>query len=95
MTRPDETYMTSSDQEKLLDEALQTVKNEAFQMKRCLVYYCDYCYCVITVRQLQDKQRLMDGLKHASQMLGELRSSTLTPKYYYRLCKRHYLLFIL
>uniref|UniRef100_A0A914V069 Vacuolar protein sorting-associated protein 35 n=2 Tax=Plectus sambesii TaxID=2011161 RepID=A0A914V069_9BILA len=68
MTRPDESYMVSSDQEKLLDEALQTVKNEAFQMKRCL-----------------DKQRLMDGLKHASQMLGELRSSTLTPKYYYRL----------
>jgi len=29
----------------------------------------------------------MDGLKHASQMLSELRTSNLTPKYYYRLCK--------
>lgn len=29
----------------------------------------------------------MDGLKHASQLLGELRTSALTPKYYYQLCK--------
>ncbi len=28
----------------------------------------------------------MDGLKHASQMLAELRSGELSPKYYYRLC---------
>ncbi len=74
MTRTDETYMSTCDQEKLLDEALQVVKTESFEMKRCL-----------------DKQRLMDGLKHASQMLAELRTIALTPKYYYRLCKIIYL----
>lgn len=33
----EETIMEGGDQEKLLDEALQSVKNESFQMKRCLV----------------------------------------------------------
>lgn len=33
-----------------------------------------------------DKQKLMDGLKHASNMLGELRTSLLSPKNYYELC---------
>ena len=47
--------MTSLDeQEKLLEEALNNVKMQTFQMKRCL-----------------DKNKLMDGLKHASNMLGE------------------------
>lgn len=50
----------------MLEEALNVVKNQAFQMKRCL-----------------DKGRLMDGLKHASTMLGELRTSMLSPKSYY------------
>ncbi|XP_017786600.1 PREDICTED: vacuolar protein sorting-associated protein 35 isoform X2 [Nicrophorus vespilloides] len=56
------------EQEKLLDEALATVKNEAFKMKRCL-----------------DKNKLMDALKSASVMLGELRTSLLSPKSYYEL----------
>ncbi|XP_068082670.1 vacuolar protein sorting-associated protein 35 [Anabrus simplex] len=56
------------EQEKLLDEALNIVKSQAFQMKRCL-----------------DKGKLMDGLKHASTMLGELRTSLLSPKSYYEL----------
>uniref|UniRef100_UPI00358FEED2 vacuolar protein sorting-associated protein 35 n=1 Tax=Myxine glutinosa TaxID=7769 RepID=UPI00358FEED2 len=56
------------DQEKLLDEALQVVKVQSFQMKRCL-----------------DKNKLMDGLKHASNLLGELRTSMLSPKSYYEL----------
>ncbi|XP_075218670.1 vacuolar protein sorting 35 isoform X2 [Lycorma delicatula] len=56
------------EQEKLLDEALATVKAQAFQMKRCL-----------------DKSKLMDGLKHASNMLAELRTSLLSPKSYYEL----------
>ena len=42
------------DQEKLLDEALNIVKHQAFSMKRCL-----------------DKSQLMDGLKHASNMLSK------------------------
>lgn len=56
------------EQEKLLDEALNVVKVQAFQMKRCL-----------------DKSKLMDALKHASTMLGELRTSLLSPKSYYEL----------
>ena len=48
--------MTSMDeQEKLLEEALNNVKMQTFQMKRCL-----------------DKNKLMDGLKHASNMLGKI-----------------------
>ncbi|XP_069112436.1 vacuolar protein sorting-associated protein 35-like [Argopecten irradians] len=56
------------EQEKLLEEANNIVKNQSFQMKRCL-----------------DKGKLMDGLKHASTMLGELRTSMLSPKSYYEL----------
>lgn len=33
-----------------------------------------------------DKSKLMDALKHASTMLGELRTSLLSPKSYYELC---------
>uniref|UniRef100_A0A2I3H810 Vacuolar protein sorting-associated protein 35 n=1 Tax=Nomascus leucogenys TaxID=61853 RepID=A0A2I3H810_NOMLE len=53
------------EQEKLLDEAIQAVKVQSFQMKRCL-----------------GKNKLMDALKHASNMLGELRTSVLSPKSY-------------
>ena len=56
------------EQENLLDEAIQAVKVQSFQMKRCL-----------------DKNKLMDALKHASNMLGELRTSMLSPKSYYEL----------
>ncbi|CAG8602869.1 2406_t:CDS:10 [Paraglomus brasilianum] len=56
------------DQAKLLEEALNVVKVQAFQMKRCL-----------------DNHKLMDGLKHCSTMLAELRTSALTPKHYYEL----------
>ncbi|KAJ8340134.1 hypothetical protein SKAU_G00347670 [Synaphobranchus kaupii] len=56
------------EQEKLLEEAVQAVKVQSFQMKRCL-----------------DKSKLMDALKHASNMLGELRTSMLSPKSYYEL----------
>ena len=52
--------MTSMDeQEKLLEEALNNVKMQTFQMKRCL-----------------DKNKLMDGLKHASNMLGKIETWT-------------------
>lgn len=60
---------SAEEQERLLDNALQIVKTESFQMKREL-----------------DKNRLMDGLKHASSMLKELRTSVLSPKNYYELC---------
>ena len=55
-------------QEKLLAEALQNVRQHAFAMKRVL-----------------DQQSVMEGLKHAANMLGELRTSLLSPKNYYEL----------
>ncbi|VDP00365.1 unnamed protein product [Soboliphyme baturini] len=56
------------EQERLLNEALQKMKAEAFEMK-----------CAM------DKSRINEALKHASVMLSELRTSCLTPKYYYQL----------
>lgn len=38
------------------------------------------------MKRLLDKSRLNDALKHASLMLGELRTSLLSPKSYYELC---------
>jgi vacuolar protein sorting-associated protein 35 len=52
-------------QEKLLADALQNVRQHAFAMKRVL-----------------DQQSIMEGLKHAANMLGELRTSLLSPKNY-------------
>ena len=37
------------------------------------------------MKRCLDKAKLMDGLKHASTMLGELRTSLLSPKSYYEL----------
>jgi len=38
----------------------------------------------------QELDQLMDGLKSASAMLGELRTSSLSPKQYYELCTLGY-----
>lgn len=38
------------------------------------------------MKRFLDKNRLMDALKSASTMLGELRTSLLSPKSYYELC---------
>lgn len=70
MTKLEDMYLSPTEQEKVLDEAVRLVKTEAFEMKRCL-----------------DKGLLKDALHHATQMLNELRTGALTPKYYYRLCK--------
>lgn len=45
-----------------------------------------YAHSLILLCGLQDKNKLMDALKHASNMLGELRTSMLSPKSYYELC---------
>ena len=37
------------------------------------------------MKRCLDKAKLMDGLKHASTMLSELRTSLLSPKSYYEL----------
>ena len=39
------------------------------------------------MKRCLDKNKLMDGLKHASNMLGELRTSLLSPKSYYQVLK--------
>ncbi|KAG0000116.1 Vacuolar protein sorting-associated protein 35 [Modicella reniformis] len=39
------------------------------------------------MKRCLDNNKLMDGLKHCSTMLAELRTSNLTPKNYYELCK--------
>lgn len=89
---------SQEDQEKLLDEAIQVVKSQSFQMKRCLVgvdpyrkYHLSFVFVFFSLlpilnSQMQDKTKLMDGLKHASNMLSELRTSMLSPKSYYELC---------
>lgn len=41
------------------------------------------------MKRCLDKSRLMDALKCASTMLGELRTSLLSPKSYYELCKHN------
>lgn len=46
------------------------------------------------MRRAVDKNQLMEALKHAVQMLSELRTSLLTPKFYYRLCKWDYYLLL-
>lgn len=40
------------------------------------------------MQRFLDKSRLMDALKCASNMLGELRTSLLSPKNYYELCTK-------
>ncbi|CAF1436904.1 unnamed protein product [Adineta steineri] len=60
--------ISMDNQEKLLAESLQNVRQHAFAMKRVL-----------------DQQSVMEGLKHAANMLGELRTSLLSPKNYYEL----------
>ncbi|VDN52725.1 unnamed protein product [Dracunculus medinensis] len=57
MAGDEDTYLSSTEQEKILDESTRIVKSEAFEMKRCL-----------------DKNLLMDGIKHASLMLSEMRT---------------------
>lgn len=56
------------EQERALNESLNTVKVQEAQMQRCL-----------------DTDSLMEALKSASTMLSELRTSSLSPKNYYRL----------
>jgi vacuolar protein sorting-associated protein 35 len=44
----------------------------------------------LQMKMCLDRNKLMDGLKHASTMLGELRTSLLSPKSYYELCILYY-----
>ncbi|KAK6020867.1 hypothetical protein OSTOST_13472, partial [Ostertagia ostertagi] len=40
----------------------------------------------LEMKRCLDKGETMDALKHASQFLNELKTSELSPKFYYRLC---------
>lgn len=79
------------EQEKLLAEAVSIVRNQAFQMKRFVTigfFYYNLLFNILIYFNFRhlDKSRLMDALKCASTMLGELRTSLLSPKSYYELC---------
>ena len=62
--------MFEEDQDKLLDDHIQIVKQQAFYMKKSL-----------------DLNNLKDALKHSSTMLAELKTSLLSPRNYFNLCK--------
>lgn len=63
------TKLTPEDQQRLLDNSISIIKNEIYQMRKCL----------------ETKHKFMDSLKHASNFLNELRTSSLNPKQYYEL----------
>lgn len=56
------------DQDKILEEAVSIVRNEAGQMQRAL-----------------DASDMREALKHASSMISEMKTSTMSPKTYYQL----------
>ncbi|CAG9531283.1 unnamed protein product [Cercopithifilaria johnstoni] len=68
--------MTKSDDALMLKSEQEKLLEETCLAVRSLSFEMKRCL---------DKGVLMDALKHASQMLSELRTGTLTPKYYYRL----------
>ena len=61
------------EQQRLLDEASATLREQAFLMKRAI-----------------EADNLRDTLRHASNVIGELRSSVLTPRSYYQLYLQAY-----
>lgn len=56
------------DQDKILEDAVRVVKNEAFAMQKAL-----------------DASDMREALKNASNMIGEMKSSTMSPRTYYQL----------
>ena len=58
------------DQDRILDEHMQVVREQAFHMKKSL-----------------DQNNLRDALKFSSTMLGEMKTSRLSPRNYFNLCK--------
>ena len=62
--------MEEQDQERILDDHIQVVREQAFHMKKSL-----------------DANNLRDALKFSSTMLGELKTSKLSPRNYFNLCK--------
>ena len=85
--------LVTSDQEqqKWLDEANTSVKRNAFFMKKALV--CLILVWANSVHRsasilrwlLQDEDNLREALRYSAAMLGELRTSQLTPQKYFEL----------
>ncbi|KAH3671107.1 hypothetical protein OGAPHI_000818 [Ogataea philodendri] len=61
--------VSAREQQKALDDALVTIRQQISLMKKCLA----------------TKNKFMDALKHASTFLNELRTNVLSPKQYYEL----------
>lgn len=62
--------MADEDQDRILEDHIQVVREQAFQMKKSL-----------------DQNNLRDALKFSSTMLGEMKTSKLSPRNYFNLCK--------
>ena len=79
----------SDDECILQDEATQSVKQQAFFMKRAMVCVWSFVCRPRTLinRIAQDNNDLKQALKFSSEMLRELRTALLTPKNYYELCE--------
>jgi hypothetical protein len=99
---PLNTLPSEEEQKKVLEEAKATLNREGFFMKRCLVPGPPPIIIAMTIdlsnvlftfffstrtTNVQDNKKLMEALKHASTMICELRTSLLSPKNYYELCK--------
>ena len=61
--------MVEEDQDRILDDHIQVVREQAFHMKKSL-----------------DQNNLRDALKFSSTMLGEMKTSRLSPRNYFNLC---------
>ena len=85
--------LVTSDQEqqKWLDEASTSVKRNAFFMKKALVclilMWANSVHCSTSILSglLQDEDNLREALRYSAAMLGELRTSQLTPQKYFEL----------
>ena len=62
--------MVEEDQDRILEDHMQVVREQAFQMKKSL-----------------DQNNLRDALKFSSTMLSEMKTSKLSPRNYFNLCK--------
>ena len=62
--------MVEEDQDRILEEHIQVVREQAFHMKKSL-----------------DQNNLRDALKFSSTMLAEMKTSRLSPRNYFNLCK--------
>lgn len=91
-------FPSIDEQERILTEARNGCKRSAFQMRKAIVSvdFCSRCdHCLnnppaadedwISFTHQQDEDNMREALKFSSAMLGELRTSQLSPQKYYEL----------